>query len=140
MKFDLKNEGTWFNFDEDDESQGKIQLRICAGKDVDAITKKTRKIRIEYKKGNRFEVPVLDSDLYQRLVWDFCIVAWENVQDETGRQMACSTENKMKMMSESNDFANFVLECLDKLEAVKKKEVDDEAKNSSTTPSGSEES
>jgi len=56
LKLDLNNlnPATRFYFDEDDKDGAYIDLKVCAGKDIEAINKKTIKKKVEYKKGQRF--------------------------------------------------------------------------------------
>jgi hypothetical protein len=130
MKFDTKNAGTWFLFNEEDVSEGRICLRICAGKDIDNINKLSKKTTVEYRKGQRFEVQNVNNELYQKLLWDFCIVDWENVQELDGALIPCNAENKIRMMNTCNMFAAFVIDALDKIDKVNQKEAEDELKNS----------
>ena len=126
MKFDLKNEGTFFSFPGE---SGGVSVRVCAGKDIDLINKRTKKVRFEYKKGQRFEITEVDNELYQKLLWDFCIVSWIDVQDAEGNALPCTPENKMLLMNSSNAFATFVTDALEKVDLAQQKVLEDESKN-----------
>lgn len=98
------------------EGGGVVYLRVCAGDDLRDIRKKTVKKQKEYKKidGNlqRLTFEEVDDDLQSQMIWDFCIVKWENFFDAAGNPIPCTTENKLKLMGRSLTFSKFVGECL----------------------------
>ena len=114
MKFDLDNlnPGTRFDFP---DSDAWVCLRTCAGDDLKAIHKQSRKKRIDYRRGQRFEYQKTDEDLESRLLWDFCITDWGGLFDKPGKPIACNTEMKIALMGKSVVFSSFVVDCLDKL-------------------------
>lgn len=116
MKFDLDdlNPAVWFDLPDDDDG-GRVQVRTCAGGDLEQIIKETTKKRVEYKRGQRYEYIESDDEKHQRLLWDFCIVDWENIYDAKGKKIPCTIENKLLLMKHSIPFATFVGECLEKL-------------------------
>lgn len=110
-----------------------VYLRVCAGDDLKDIRKKTVKKAKEYKRidGNlqRLTFEDVDEELQSQLIWDFCIVNWENLYSdkEKTKPIPCTTENKLKLMGKSLVFSKFVGESLQTLrgdEEVKAEEVE----------------
>jgi len=106
--FDSKNEGTWFFFDENDESLGGVQLRLLSPKEEDNIERLTVKKKQKPIRGMLVESKTVDEKMKNRLTYDGWIVNWKEVSLD-GKQMSCTTENKVKMM-EVTDFARFVVD------------------------------
>jgi len=129
MKFDLAelNPGTWFEIED-----ARVCLRICAGKDLDEIHKKTRKLQIEYKRGQRFEWEAIDSDKEFKMVNDFIVMDWENICDATGTPLDCNPKNKNKLLRESPMFSGFIGRCLERLNTDIGAIKEEEEKNSSS--------
>ena len=115
MKFSLKNVGVWFWFNSENESEGGVCLRSCTGDDINKIEKRTVTNRVEYKRGQRFEITERNEILYNEMLWNHCIVEWKNVEDEEGKELECNKENKAKLMGSSIAFANFIANSLEKL-------------------------
>ena len=117
--FDLDelNPGTAFDM----KGGGKVWLRVCAGDDLRDIRKKTVKKKVEYRKVDgimqRISFEDVDDDLQSQMVWDFCIVKWENFFADEAKSVPipCNTENKLKLMGRSLVFSKFVGECLQTL-------------------------
>jgi hypothetical protein len=116
-KFDLdgKDEGAWFDLD----GGGRIQLRTLSIGTLKDIRKQCVKQVVEYKriegKAERFEVEKENADLSNELFWDHCIVAWEKFVDGKGKEIPCTKENKILLMTQSQKFVRFVSDCLKKL-------------------------
>lgn len=106
------NPGVWFSFPDDD---AKICLRICSGDDLKAINEKCIKKRIEYKDGKRNEYFDTNEKLFNEMLWDFCIVDWENIFDIDDKLIECAKENKSLFMGKFPKFAMFVSNCLDRI-------------------------
>ena len=129
MKFDTKNEGTWFWFDEDDHEAGGVCLRVCAKADIDKINRLTSTTKREYKGGNRHEYKVVDEKRADELIWDFCIVDWQGVEVD-GIDLECTKENKVRLMNTSVDFVNRIGKWLDQLTEIEGTAEKAEEKNS----------
>jgi len=132
MEFDLENlnAGNWFEMD----NGGKICLRVCDGDALRNIRKKTVTKKVEYKKVDnrleRFVVEDANDDLQADMIWDYCIVNWENFFDKNKKPIPCTPENKKLLMGKSIQFAKFVSECLDKLrEEIEGEKKEDPEKN-----------
>ena len=113
--------GAWFDI----EGGGKVKLRSLDADDWRAIRRQTVKKGVDYKKidGTPCRLPYEDTndDLQNELVWDCCIMAWENFLDVKGNEIPCTKENKVLLMSKSTKFAKFVADSLKQIQ-------DDEAK------------
>ena len=126
MKFDLDNlnPGCWF-----DLGDARVCIRVCAGKDLEAIQKKTRKKRIAYRGGKRYEWIDVNEDQEFKQIFDYCIVDWENINDVNGTPLKCNTTNKLLLLNGSPEFNTFVGRCLDQLTSDMVAIQEDEEKN-----------
>ncbi len=126
------NPGTPFTMD----GGGIVYLRVCAGDDLKDIRKKTVEKKKEYKRvdGNlqRLTFEEVDEDLQSQMVWDFCIVKWENFFADEAKTIPipCTPENKLKLMGRSLVFSKFVGECLQTLRGTLENEEEVVEKNS----------
>ena len=114
MPFDLDNLNPATRFYYDDDEDEWVELRICAGEDLDRIHKQTRKTKREYKMGVRYTYEDINHDLEAELMNDFTITAWHIVTPD-GKEIPCTYENKQLMMKGSVEFASWVTRCLQKL-------------------------
>lgn len=130
------NPGEWFTFPENENT--KVCLRICAGDDLNQIRKQSMKKKVEWKvnpstkrlERNVYEEEVdSEGDLFNELLWDFCIVDWVGVLDASKNPIPCTKENKKFLMGKSVKFSTFVVDCLDKLRVYKSEELEEEIKN-----------
>jgi len=119
------NPGLWFEF----ENGGRVCLRICAGDDLRVIKKQSTKNKIEYRSGQRISYTVTDEDLENSLLWDFCIVNWENFFDANKNPIPCTPDTKNLLMGKSIKFSRFISECLETLTAVEKDSEEKSEKN-----------
>lgn len=119
------NPGTWFTLD----GGGKICLRTCNGDTLREFRKKTVKKRAEYKNNQRFVVEETDDDAMSALIWDYCIVNWENILDKNRQPIPCNRDTKNKLMGGSLAFSRCVAEKLDELMIVVSAEKEEEEKN-----------
>ena len=124
--FNLKdlNPGTWF----DVEGGGRICLRVCGADKLREIRKQTVKKQKEYKNGQRFVFEETNEDLQSKLIWDYCIVTWENFLDAAGKPIPCNAENKSTLMGNSPFFSKIVANDMKKL-AVEENEDEELEKN-----------
>ena len=115
-KFSMKdpNPGIWFKFDEEDPNSGEIAIRTLNVAKRHEIRKKTVKKRVEYKHGQRFEVEDQNEDLFSELLWDYILADWHGLEEEdTGKPIECTTENKVFLMQNNVGFAAFVNQCME---------------------------
>lgn len=116
MKFNLENlnPGVFFPF-EDDDDEGGITIRLANSDVMRDIDKKTVKKKVQFRRGQRFEVDDTDEEKRSDMIWEYVIVDWKGVFDESGEEIPCTTENKLKLMRESVQFANFVANAIEQL-------------------------
>lgn len=124
------NPGAWFSFDESDPAGGKICLRIMNSITLRNIRRAAVKPRVEYKHGQRFEFTDTDEDLISDMTWDYCIVDWTGLEDDDGKPIPCTKENKVFLMRENLQFQTFVMACMGILNEQAERRVADLEKNS----------
>lgn len=141
-KFNLKdpNPGAWFKFDEDDPKSGEISIRAVNAAKRREIQKKCVKRRVEYKHGQRFEFTESDDDLFSEMLWDYVIADWHDLEDDDGKPIECTKENKVFLMLNNVGFALFVNECLEKVNEGFEERTKAVEKNSLSTSPDSEKS
>jgi len=112
MNFDLEdlNPGVWFDF-----GDARVRIRVCTGRDLENIHKKTRKKQVEYRRGTRHEFESINEEQEFKLIYDFVIDEWENICDSKGNALECNTTNKIKLLNGSPKFNFFVSKCLEQL-------------------------
>ena len=139
MKFSREelNPGSWFSFDDQDPSAGRISLRVANLDKVRALDKATTKKRVEYKQGQRFEVREENHDAYLEGLWDYVIVEWEGLEWDDGSPIECTRENKIKLMTGHVGFAAFINSCLTRLREDQENLEALASKNESSTSSDS---
>lgn len=135
------NPGVWFDIPNDPES-ARVRLRVL---DMDAnkqIRSQTVAKGVVYKQlGRRQQVhriefdEIKDEDKRGELLWDFCIVDWENIFWDD-KLLPCNTENKLKLMNKSVEFATFIANCIEKLAEYEENQVKEAEKNSSPSQRG----
>ena len=117
-KFSLKdpNPGVWFLFDEQDPESGRICIRVLNPAHGQEIEKQTSKERWEWRQGQKVKLPPdVDDDKRLRLIWDYSIVGWERLEDDEGKPLDCTPENKISLMRENPNFFSFVNACISQL-------------------------
>lgn len=124
MDIDLNDLNPTGFFPWPDGSEGGLEIRILNGEKFEAVEKTTVKTRFVYRRGQRFEEKITDTELRDSLTWDYCIVSWEGFKNKSnGENVECTVENKIKMMKQSNWFPVFFSECVEKLtDDIKTKE------------------
>lgn len=135
MKINIKeiNPAVWFDITGTD---ARIKIRLCSSEEFANINKQCNQKQIEYKLGRRYEYDNIDNDKMNELFWDYSIVTWENINDETDKPIVCNKANKIMLMSKYPQFANFVADCLDKLSKWEIANKENEEKNSLTSQDG----
>jgi len=130
MKLDMKelNPAAKFTFSDDPDS-GVVHIRVMTPGKLAEIRDQTILTKVEYKNHNRFEYTEIDYAKRDQIVWDYCIVSWEGLDDDDGKPIPCTTENKLRLMNEHPGFAGFVNNCLEKLQKDWEKRQDYLEKN-----------
>lgn len=129
MQFTTKNEGKWFWFDENNESEGGVLLRPLTVGEANKINKLCSKKEKKFTKKNVYQWSDINEEQYNKLVYDYCIVDWKNVVIEDGKEIECNQENKMLLMNNSMDFVNFILKHLESLNSEVLADVEDKEGN-----------
>ena len=110
------NPGSWFYFDEKDESTG-VKIRVMNQTAMNEMTSATRKFTVEYKSSGRgkpkerfeFYKPIENAETVEsEMMHDYSVVDWKGIVDSTGAEIPCTKENKVKLMQGSIDFFRFV--------------------------------
>jgi len=102
------NPGIWFRFDENDPESGEVAIRPLNPAKREEIRKKAVKKRVEYKHGQRFEIEEINDDLFSELLWDYSITGWNDLVDDDGKPIECTSENKVFLMKNHVGFARFI--------------------------------
>lgn len=131
------NPGIWFKFNPDDPESGEISLRPQNAEQRNKTRRKAIKNRVEYKHGQRYEVQDVDDDLFSELIWDYSIADWSGLVDDKGKQIKCTTENKVFLMRNHVGFARFVSEKLEEISEGYADRLEIENKNLSKGSSAS---
>ena len=136
MKFSTENPGTWFYFNDDNEDDGGICMRVLSLAETTTLDKRFKKVKVEYKRGNRFEVEKVDDVGYDKAMWDVVILDWKEVCDGEGKPLECTKENKYMLMQGSVAFATFITEKTEVLSKMSILDSEDAAKNSLKSQNG----
>lgn len=119
MRIDTENlnPGVFFPFaeEEDNDDPGGITIRLANGEVLDTINKKCTKKRVEFRRGQRFEVIDEDDKRRSELLWDYVIIDWKGLDDMEGKPIPCTKDNKISLMRGSVRVAAFVGNCIEKL-------------------------
>jgi hypothetical protein len=133
MIIDLEkpNSGTWFAMD----GGGQVCLRICAGDDYAAIRAQAVKVKSEVvwdpktRQAQKIREEITDDRLLSALLWDFCIVAWQEIFDAHEQPIPCTKDMKLLLMGKCPSFFAFVSEGLDQLRGVEAQAAEAAEKN-----------
>ena len=104
------------------EEQARVTLRGVSLAKVREIQKLTTKKRVEYKavrrgaQVQRFEYDEIDEDRLFEEVWDYAIVAWENISDAEGEPLACTKPSKLALINGSVIFLETLTDWREQLE------------------------
>ncbi len=131
-KFSIKdpNPGIWFSFDDEDPNSGRIAIRPVTAARVDEITKRCHKKKVEYKHGQRFDVVDTNEEKAREMLWDYVIADWENLEDDEGKPIDCTVENKVFLMMNHVGFQTFVHEKREEANEIAEDLKRDSEKNS----------
>ena len=135
MNFSSKNAGRWFWFNDKDSNHGGLCIRVLNMDESRRVEKITTTKKFKPVRGQPIEVRIVDEEMRDRLVWDYCIVAWKDVCLD-GKLLECNAENKVMMMR-TNSFASFFLDKVSELNDELEISQEFLEKNSETSLSGS---
>jgi len=127
-----ESSGSWFEMD----GGGRVELRTLSYDSLKKINKQSTRKRVDFKKvegtPGRFEYEEVNEDLQNELFWDHCIVSWENLFDSKEKEILCTKENKVLLMTKSAQFAKFVADSLQTLNEDEVTQAEVAEKNSQT--------
>lgn len=120
--FNMSNLNAGIKFEHPDG--GDVTIRTCSTEVLAKIGKETTKTELRFIKGLTYTVKKSDDQKQNELIWDYCIVDWSGFFDENNKPIECTTANKIRLMNQSVEFANFIAECMSKYEEqyIKNKE------------------
>ena len=113
---------------------GTIKIRPLAEASLREILKQVEKKKVEYKEDRmgrlqRIEYTERDEEKYSELLWDYCIVAWDGIEDMDGNSVSCTQENKLILMRQSPDFSGIVSKFIDQMNQDESNRLENEIKN-----------
>jgi hypothetical protein len=141
MPFDLKNLGkpARFMWPGDEKHEEWVELRILSDKQQIALMRDCgMEVRESFQpnpyteKVERHDYTPMDlekMDTFLDKAWDATIVAW-NLRDPDGKKIACTAENKSKLMAGSEEFREWVDECIKEMHESREKRAKELEKNS----------
>lgn len=133
--FETSNTGTWFYFDPEHPESGGVCLRLLTAEKTKSIEKMVTTVEKIMVEGQLAEKKKVNEKLESELIFDYCIVDWNEVQID-GQKAECTIANKARIMK-SIDFARFVNQSLKVLAASNKAIQEVVLKNSETILNGS---
>ena len=126
--FDEK-QGSSFDMD----GGGRVELRTLSYDVLKKINKQSTRKKVDFKKvegtPGRFEYEEVNEDLQNELFWDYCIVSWENLFDSKEKEIPCTKDNKVLLMTKSVMFAKFISDSLQILTESETKQAEALEKN-----------
>jgi hypothetical protein len=104
------NPGILFHWpSNDDTEEHGIRIRSLNNAKSKEFIKEATLIDTEYEGAKPVKKETFDSDIYNSLMYDYCIVSWTGIIDEnTGEYLPCTRENKIKLMEEHPAIASMV--------------------------------
>jgi hypothetical protein len=122
--------GTWFDHDDG----WKVSLRICSLDELKRIRKQTTKEKFAFKRLDgapyRVKWDETDEDAQSLMIWDYCIVDWQEMYDKDGKTpLPLTAENKVMLMNKSASFAKFVTDSMTKLNEMQEQGKEASEKN-----------
>ena len=124
----FKNEGTWFYFN-DNAEDGGVCLKTLTPGDVRKIEKATVTKKSEIVKGEkptRIEWFEVDEGLRQQMQWGAVISDWKKVDPDGTGEIECTYENKLRMMNDYIEFAQFIVKSIGILTQIEPTEKEKE--------------
>lgn len=143
--------GDWFKFfnssinekgdviyDEPEDGAAEVCIRSMRDKLEEIMDKRKRKSEFVLNPTTRSMERVTyfdDISNDQRkaddeAIWDYIITDWKGVMDKSGVEVACTKDNKAKLMRNVPVFNRFVSRCLEMLASAGVKTKEEEVKNS----------
>jgi hypothetical protein len=111
------------------EGKGGITLRpltLEKRQEIDKETVTTTKI---YQDGLVYTDREPDENKRFEMINDYCIQGWSGIVDETGADIPCTLENKLLVLRQDPRAAQFITDCMIKLNEIETKRREKERKN-----------
>jgi len=112
-----------------------VELRNIPTSELRKLRKKVIRQEVEYyrpdntnEKPFRYEVDKIDDEKLFDEMWDYQIVNWKIVKIN-GEEIPCTKENKLLMVGNSKEFADWIVKCLNQLAIDEEKKRDKSEKN-----------
>lgn len=122
-----------------DSDGARFEIKHLLAGEIAEIVEKTHKQRFEFRENEDGELkPVSIFETNKMLERELIVVAvitdWENMLDETGKQLVCIDENKIRICKELDEkdfkaFLDFITDCRKKLSDMVKEQAEAERKN-----------
>lgn len=125
------NPGVWFDYDKN----SKVCVRPPSNEIFEKIENEAVTIIREYKKKSKngemqlIERREVDTKKFKTLLWDYCIVNWKGFKDQTGKEISCTIDMKIKLMTCSAVFSTFIDACTEKLVPELNRVIEEAEKN-----------
>jgi len=135
MKLRTKRIETWIEMIGDNpDEKARFLVHPMSPKEVSALLEKCRKA--EWEKGQRFT----EVDFYKFKLEKIyaTILNWEGIENEDGALLECTAKNKEAVYLGNPEFIDKVLEKADELYKNVQDDLEKEAKNLQTAPTGTE--
>ncbi len=111
--FSSDNKGTWFYFDDNDDSNGGVCIRVLSEPESRRITNLTTNKTYKFKQGIRYEDIKVDDKRSSKMMWEYIITDWSNVCVDS-QELECNNENKAKLIADPN-FMSFIVRSMETL-------------------------
>jgi len=134
-KFTIKDEGTWFYFDESDHTQGGVRLRLLTPLEEDVIERKVTKVSQKPHRGLMVESRKTNTALRNEMLYTKWIMDWKDIILDD-KVLECNQINIMLMMTKVTPFARFVLDKILDLGEEHVKDEEAQTKNSESSSTG----
>lgn len=115
------------------DKDGGITIHALTNEMLSEIDSLTTKKKRKFRGNVPYDDITIDEKRREELMWDYCIISWENLQDNNGKELPCTAENKTFLMRKDFKFSIFVADCIDQLIEFVGEQKETERKNSSTS-------
>lgn len=138
----MKNDGTWYYFDPENQEfsmedlgLGGVCLRVLSPDEYDRIQRLTvskGNTKFNRTTGQPYHEDKVDERLAKKMRWDYCIVDWKGIYlGDEKEEAKCTKENKLRIIKDLK-FIGWLNECLEdltenglRLEEARVKNLDD---------------
>ncbi|HQM30618.1 MAG TPA: hypothetical protein PLR20_14820 [Syntrophales bacterium] len=131
MKLRTKKEPVWITIKEG-EGEAKVQVVPMSPKDAHEVLELAHEV--EWDQGQRFK----NVNLYRFKISKIkkCILDWKGIEDEDGKPILCTDENKEILYVCNPAFIDRILDEVDALSELEGKRLEDLIKNSKAGRTG----